>query len=262
MKKKVILCVAVIALTLCLAVTTYADAEHLKNQMEYLPGTTDTVTNLPVPDALPAADADGKIYSVSSQIPQREGYEFISWTLDYGVEYKVVYVVNPDPTYGTPEGSGVPKDPTEYAPNDYVDVEDQLTTTVDYAYNEKGEKVKGTWEFVTWDKSDFEITADTTITGGWVFTPAPAKTYKYTVHYKLYEGSITNAKTVHADTSGTVPALGDKVDIDAIPVKQLNPPYKNINKYEIRPGFQHVSVTITHDNYEITIWYQPKSHGS
>ena len=259
MKKKVITSVIAVLAIVLLTVTVFAAA--LSYPMTYLPGTTDTsVTNLPDTDT----GTGGEAYTVSATIPQREGYEFIDWTLDYELlTYTVTYVVNPDKTYGVPEDySTAPTDPTKYVPSGYVDVADQLTTTVDYAYNEKGEKVKGTWEWVKWDKDDFEITADTTITGGWVFTPAPAKTYKYTVHYKLYEGSIANAKTVHADTSGTVPALGDKVDIDAIPVKQLNGPYKNTTKYEIRPGFQHVSVTITHDNYEITIWYQPKSHGS
>ena len=174
----------------------------------------------------------------------------------------VTYVVNPDKIWGTPEGSKVPTDSNKYNPNDYVKVEDQLTTKVDYAYNEKGEKVKGTWEFVTWDKDDFYINQDTTITGGWVFTPAPVKTYKYTVHYKLYDGSIQNAKTVNSDTEGTVNALGDKVDIDAIAVKSLDhKQYRNVKKYKIRGGFEHVTVTITHDNYEITIWYELVSHG-
>ncbi len=255
MKKKATLCGLAIVLMLSVMVTAYAASEYT---MTYIPGTTDTVTDLPASDTC----TGGEAYTVSSQIPERQGYEFIDWTLDYGVaNYKVTYVVNPDPSYGTPEGSEVPKDPTLYAPNDYVKVADQLTTTVDYAYNEKGEKVKGTWEFVPWDKADFEITADTTITGGWNFKPAPVKKYKYTVHYKLYEGSIENAKTVHADTDGEVDALGDKVTIDALPVTSLNPKYKNAKKYEIRHGFEHVTVTITHDNYEITIWYQPKSTG-
>lgn len=175
--------------------------------------------------------------------------------------FTVTYVVNPDAVYGTPAGSDTPSDLNRYAAGETVNVKAQLTTTVDYAYNEKGEKVKGTWTFGTWDKADFPIYEDTTITGGWKFTPAPVKKYTYIVHYKLYEGSIANAATVHADTQGTVDALGDKAEVDAIAVKSLNAKYRNIKKYQVRPGFEHVSVTITHDNYEITIWYQPISTG-
>lgn len=176
-------------------------------------------------------------------------------------KFTVTYVVTPDPIYGTPEGSNTPSDSNRYKAGETVDVVNPLTTAVDYAYNSEGLKVKGTWEFETWDKDDFPIYENTTITGGWKFTPAPAKKYTYTVHYKLYEGSIANAATVHADTQGTVDALGDKAEIDAIAVKSLNAKYRNIKKYQIRPGFEHVSVTITHDNYEITIWYQPISTG-
>ena len=144
---------------------------------------------------------------------------------------------------------------------DTVTIAEALCTAQDYAML-NGEKVPGTWTFTGWDKTgDFVINADTTITGGWRFTPAPAKKYTYIVHYKLYAGSVANAATVHDDTYGTVDALGVTVEVDAIEVKSLNPKYKNTKKYEIRPGFQHVSVRITHDNYEITIWYQPKSTG-
>ena len=142
-----------------------------------------------------------------------------------------------------------------------VDVKPQLTTEVDYAYNSEGEKVKGTWEFVAWDKDDFEITEDTTVTGGWRFTPAPEKTYTYIVHYKLYISPSDMDRVVHADTTGTVKALGDKVKIDALPVQSLNKQYKNPSKYEIRPGFEHMEVTIDYNNYQINIWYQPKNTG-
>ena len=129
MKKKAILCVIVIAMMLSGIVPAYAAV--LPYTMTYLPGTADTVTNLPEPDG----GMGGEAYTVSSQIPQREGYEFIDWTLDYDVAYIVTYVVNPDKTYGTPEDSEVPKDPNRYAPGDMVHVHDQLTTTVGYAYN-------------------------------------------------------------------------------------------------------------------------------
>ena len=250
MKKKLFPFLLCAVLVLSIGVVACAAGGYT---MTYYPG-ADGVTNMPGADS----GTGGAAYTVSSTVPQRSGYEFIDWTLDYaGITYKVTYVVNPDPIWKTPEDSTVPTDLNSYAPNDYVHVASQLTTTVDYAYNEKGEKVKGTWEFVTWDKDDFEITADTTITGGWSFEPAPARTYKYTVHYKLYEGSIDNAVTVNIDTYGTVDALGDSVEIDAIPVKSLsNKKYRT--KTQIYPGYQHLDVKITHDNFEITIWYLPK----
>ena len=68
-------------------------------------------------------------------------------------------------------------------------------------------------------------------------------------------------RVVHADTTGTVKALGDKVKIDALPVQSLNKQYKNPSKYEIRPGFEHMEVTIDYNNYQINIWYQPKNTG-
>ena len=142
MKKKVITGVIAVLAIVSLTVTVFAAA--LSYPMTYLPGTTDTVTDLPDTDT----GTGGEVYTVSSQIPQRQGYEFISWTLDYELlTYKVTYVVNPDKTYGVPEDSIVPNDSTKYAPNDYVTVAPQLTTTKGYAYNEKGEKVKGTWKF-------------------------------------------------------------------------------------------------------------------
>ena len=156
---------------LILSVGIVAHAAKEGFTMTYLPGTTDTVTNLPGANE----GTGGESYTVSSQIPQREGYEFICWTLDYGVAYKVTYVVNPDPTYGTPEGSEVPTD-SMYVPGETVDVANQLTTTVDYALV-NDEKIYGTWTFGSWDKDDFRITEDTTITGGWTFTPG---TYKVT----------------------------------------------------------------------------------
>lgn len=252
MKKKAILFGIVIALVMIFSGTISAFA--VKNYpMDYKPGTTDTVTNLPAE----GTGTGGEHYTVSSQIPQRAGYEFIDWTLDYDVVvYKVTYVVNPDKTYKMPEDSTVPEDKTEYAPNDYVTVAAQLTTTKDYAYNENNEKVLGTWTFTPWDKADFEITEDTTITGGWTFEPAPAKTYHYTVYYKLYEGDPSGGIELNIPTSGDVLPFTE-VNIDAIPVTKLsNKKYRT--KTQIYPGFQHVDVKITHDNFVITIWYLPK----
>ena len=256
MKKKAILFALVIAMMLSIVFPAYAAV--FEYPMTYLPGTTDTVTNLPAEDT----GTGGEAYTVSSTIPQRAGYEFIDWTLDYGVGYKVTYVVNPDKKYGTPEGSTVPSDPKVYAPGEMVDVHDQLTTTVDYAYNEKGEKVKGAWEFVTWDKDDFPIYEDTTITGGWVFTPAPVKTYSYTVEYWLVDGSNLVAK-VADDKHGTVDALGEEVVEEAIPMgsKLLKAKYRSPNKYRIKPHWEKVPAKINKDNQVIYIFYELIPHG-
>ena len=246
----------VVLMMLSITVPAFAVSKYT---MTYYSGTTDTVTNLPDADT----GTGGEAYSVSSQTPQRQGYEFIDWTLDYGVViYKVTYVVNPDPRYGTPEGSTVPKDQKEYAPGEMVHVHDQLTTTVGYAYNEKGEKVAGTWEFVTWDKDDFEIYKDTTIIGGWVFTEAPAKEYRYTVEYWLVDGTKRVAK-VADDKDGTVDALGQDVIEKAIPMgdKKLYAKYRSPKKYQIKRYWEEVEVTISKDNQVISIYYEPVQHG-
>lgn len=105
--------------------------------------------------------------------PTRDGYEF-KWRA-VEVKYKVTYVVNEDPEWKAPEGFEVPTGLYLYSPWETVDVKPQLTTEVDYAYNSEGEKVSGTWGFVSWDKDDFEIYEDTTVTGGWRFTPRTRK---------------------------------------------------------------------------------------
>ena len=250
MKKKAIICGLVIALMLSITVTAYAASVY---QMTYLPGTTDTVTNLP--------DADdgtgGEAYTVSSTIPQRAGYEFIDWTLDYGVGYKVTYVVNPDKTYGTPEGSTVPTDPTRYKPGGYVDVKPQLTTTVDYAYNGKDEKVTGTWKFEVWDKDDFAIYADTTITGGWVFAPTPATKFHYTVEYWLWDG-VKRIKKVHADKEVWIDSLDIWRREDALPLDELKKPFsvKKNGAYLYRIVTPYQEKVISKDGEKIYILYE------
>ena len=240
-----------------LSIVVPAYAAVFDYPMTYLPGTTDMVTNLPADDT----GTGGEAYTVSSTIPQRAGYEFIDWTLDYDVGYKVTYVVNPDKTYRTPEGSKVPNDPKVYAPGEMVNVKDQLTTTVGYAYNEKGEKVKGAWEFVTWDKADFEIYADTTITGGWVFTPAPVTKYHYTVHYVLWDDYLKGKKTIVADDEDRViDQLGIPVTEPAKTGNDLKPKYRK--NYQPVPGYESVTATIDRDGYEIWIFYQKKSSSS
>lgn len=255
MKKKILICVAVIMLLLAVTVTVFAASGYI---MTYLPGTTDMVTNLPDADT----GTGGEAYIVSSQIPQREGYKFLYWTLDYGVAYKVTYVVNPDPIYGTPDDSTVPNDPTQYPPGDKVVVKDQLTADVDYAYNAKGEKILGKWTFTPWDKDDFQIYEDTTITGGWTFKPAPPPVkYHYTVHYLLWDdylkGKITN---VADDETKYIDKLGITVKKPAKTGNDLKPKYRK--NYQPVPGYESVTVTIDRDGYEIWIFYQKKSSSS
>lgn len=174
-------------------------------------------------------------------------------------KYSVTYVVNPDPTYGTPENSPVvPVDEKEYASGETVKVAEQLTTPDDYAYNAKGEKISGTWKFTPWDKDDFQICENTTITGGWTFTPAPPPVkYKYVVHYVLFD----NIKTkVADDETFEVDKLGITVTEYAKTGNALKAKYRK--NYQPVPGFESVKDTIDRDGYEIYIYYQKKSSSS
>ena len=74
--------------------------------MEYLPGTGDTVTNMPDADS----GVGGQPYTVSSDVPARTGYEFLYWTLDYGIAdtYTLKYQVTGDPEYGKPDDAAEP----------------------------------------------------------------------------------------------------------------------------------------------------------
>lgn len=165
----------------CFGVTSAFAAEdgttgytYGKYDMTYLPGTTDNVTNMSANETglTPGNDSP---YTVSSTVPVREGFEFIDWTLTWGTmekpaTYRVTYVVNPDPKYGTPEDSVTPEDennPYEYMAQ--VTVKDDLMTQQTYAVV-GGEQVGGAWGFA-WDKENFQITEDTTITGSWRFLP-------------------------------------------------------------------------------------------
>ena len=66
-----------------------ADADYTYGQyaMTYMPGTEDTVTNMPENETglTPGADSP---YTVSSTVPVREGFEFIDWTLTWGTMEK------------------------------------------------------------------------------------------------------------------------------------------------------------------------------
>lgn len=104
MKKKLFSLLLCLALILSVGVVAYAAAGGFT--MTYLPGTSDTVTNLPDADS----GVGGQPYTVSDKIPQREGYEFLGWTLDYGVAntYTLTYQVTGDPTYGVPGDTATP----------------------------------------------------------------------------------------------------------------------------------------------------------
>lgn len=166
----------------CFGVTSAFAAEdgttgytYGKYDMTYLPGTTDNVTNMSANETglTPGNDSP---YTVSSTVPVREGFEFIDWTLTWGTmekpaTYQVTYVVNPDPKYGAPKDSVTPVDennPYEYMAK--VTVKEDLATLQPYAVV-GGEQVGGVWAFESWDKVDFQITEDTTITGSWHFIP-------------------------------------------------------------------------------------------
>lgn len=255
MKKKILIVTATITLLLALALSVAVSASGVREYlMTYLPGTADTVTNMPQNDG----GVGGEAYSVGSEIPQREGYEFLGWELNYGLALKVTYVVNPDPVFRCPADFILPSDPKLYACNEMVRVVDQLTTTVTYAYNENDERVSGTWSFVSWDKADFPITEDTTVTGGWMFTADKPKTYKYTIHYWLWV-SNDSRKKVHADDKGEVYALDSYVHVTAYPITDLNKPYSlrtNLDRYRIKSGYSEFDVQISHDDMEIDVYYE------
>ncbi len=109
-----------------------------------------------------------------AQIKQIVVTEDIKLTANHtAIVYYVAYMVEGDDTYGLPQSSIV-RDHTEYHYNDKVTVQNELTTTWTTS-NGKADGVPGTWTFSGWDKDDFNITEDTTISGSWTFTP---DTYK------------------------------------------------------------------------------------
>ena len=57
--------------------------------MTYLPGTADTVTNMPANETGLTPGADNP-YTVSSTVPVREGFEFIDWELTWGTMEKPI----------------------------------------------------------------------------------------------------------------------------------------------------------------------------
>lgn len=97
-----------------------------------------------------------------------------TWTFTADT-YTVTYVADSDTTWGAPEDAQLPVDSTVYDYKQTVTVAEDMTTTQDYAVAANGDHIPGVWTFTTWDKEDFQITEDTTITGAWTFT---ANTYK------------------------------------------------------------------------------------
>lgn len=101
------------------------------------------------------------------------------------LKYNVTYIVNPDPIYGIPGDTATPIDHMEYESNTLVEVADNLTTV--WTTSEGTEMgtdagVPGVWTFNGWDKTDFNITENTTITGSWTFEPTPET---YTLEYVI-----------------------------------------------------------------------------
>ena len=115
--------------------------------------------------------------------------------------------------------------------------------------------------FVPWDKDDFDIHEDTTITGGWTFTPAPLTKYKYIVHYVLWEDFLKGKTTeVADDETREIDQLGITVTEPAKTGNDLKPKYRK--NYQPVPGYESVTQVIRYDGYEIWIFYQKKSSSS
>lgn len=90
MKKRTML---VLALALICAVTlsiaAFAATEGVT--VTYLPGTSDSVSGMP-----DAGTAEGNVYQISSTIPERAGYVFLGWTVEF--EEAVEAEVEPENT--------------------------------------------------------------------------------------------------------------------------------------------------------------------
>lgn len=123
-KKKMIGIVLAMVLVLGIAGIVYAVTGTFT--MNYLQGTRDIVTNMP--DS--GSGMGGFPYIVSDRIPQREGYEFLGWTLDYGVvnTYTLTYQVIGDPTYGIPGDTSTPDHVTGIREGSNVTLSNALVT--------------------------------------------------------------------------------------------------------------------------------------
>ncbi len=145
---------------------------------------------------------------------------------DDGAEtYRVRYKAVPDDEWGIPEGSKAPRDDKDYEQGDKVIVKDDLTSDQDYAIDPKtGEKVPGKWTFTPWDKDDFKITENTTITGSWSFTPdtgiggGDPETYK--VSYEPKPDDIWGIPEDASKPSDATYSKDDKVIVADDPVSE------------------------------------------
>ncbi len=264
-KKKTIFGIAILALMLSVAVANvFATRGYV---MTYYPGTMDVVTNLPEAETITETDQP---YTVSSQIPEREGYLFLGYVLDYEIAYEVNYAVIPDPIYGMPEDVIMPIDPTRYSPGETVAVVDQLTTDETTGLNsETNERRLGTWTFIPWDRTDFQIWEDTTITGEWKFRSK----YKYTVHHldiDTYD-QLADDEVYWLDELGEVSSESKKPTTEFYAKYQkskYNPVtakvYENKRKDFLLPGAIYsknktkfiMTVVLTEDNQHIFFFYQ------
>ena len=87
MKKSRIILIILAAAVLS-ALTAFAVSSANDVMMTFDKGTEDTVTNMPQTETLSTE------YTVPDNVPEREGYEFLYWTLDYGAKtsYTVFYL--------------------------------------------------------------------------------------------------------------------------------------------------------------------------
>ena len=127
MKKKLFSLLFCLALILSVGVVAYAAAGGFT--MTYLPGTADTVTNMPANDS----GEGGTPYTVSSTVPQRDGYVFLGWKLAWeeaAPTYTLTYHVAGDPNYNNalPGDSVTPGMVTDIAEGGSVTLANALTT--------------------------------------------------------------------------------------------------------------------------------------
>lgn len=109
MNRKVFLIVLCLMMALSVDAVAFA-AGGIEYPMTYKKGTSDTVSVMPANDS----GIGGSVYAVSEVVPQRAGYEFLGWELDYGLfdTCSLTYQVKGDPEYGMPGDSTEPQKET------------------------------------------------------------------------------------------------------------------------------------------------------
>ncbi|HQB32210.1 MAG TPA: SHIRT domain-containing protein [Erysipelotrichaceae bacterium] len=125
------------------------------------------------------------------------------WYITNAPIFRVTYLVGEDMTYGAPLDSNTPEDLNDYRYMDLVTVHAALTTGQTYG-ELNGVQIPGVWTFDGWDKTDFNITEDTTINGGWKFTPTT-----YTLHYE-----VAGDANYSIPAGGTAPDAVTGIDYD------------------------------------------------